>query len=488
MTSSDSNTAWGAARIVDQPNTKPSADLPLARFFPAVFLVVGILLLHPAFCLAGPPSSHEYFVKPEGDDHSSGLAPGEAWATIQHAADLANPGDTITVLDGEYRKSVKIRRSGLPDAWITFRAQNRHGAKISHPEASCFDIGSDSEPVGYVVIQGFDLKAPGIYGKGVTSSRGAHHLRIVDNYAHDCGESGISLADGDYRFVEHNTTARNGWLMPDCGSGITMWGLQPFDDAPGWHNIVRSNVSFANDNGPTTKRTDGNGIIIDDFRNVQGGHTGTPVKKVNYSSCPTLIEGNLCFGNGGRGIQVFISNNVLVVNNTVFCNNTRPDDDTTWRGELSASCSANVTFANNLAVTNSDSSSNALASHNTAILSGALKEDYAGSDYKYFNNLTFDLANPSSRSWCTDGIEVLQANGNLLATDPLLPAEQTKVDEMNAAKVETLFSLPPESPARLKGDPRHVKQETDLLGNPRMTPQHQVDLGAIQSSLIQAGF
>ncbi|MEI6491374.1 MAG: right-handed parallel beta-helix repeat-containing protein [Verrucomicrobiota bacterium] len=461
-----------------------SAALSVGRLFLSVSLLMGTCLLFPALCMSATPYCHEYFVKPDGDDYSSGLAPGVAWATIQHAADLADPGDIVTVLDGEYPESVKIHRSGSSAAWITFRAQNRHRAKIYHPDRSCFDIGSDSERVGYVVIEGFDIKAPGVYGKGISSNRGAHHLRIVDNYAHDCGESGISLADGDYRFVEHNIATRNGWLMPDCGSGITMWGLQPFDDGPGWHNIVRSNVSFANDNGPTTKRTDGNGIIIDDFRNVQGGHTGAPAKNVNYSGCRTLIEGNLCFGNGGRGIQVFISNDVLVVNNTVFCNNTRSNDGTTWRGELSASCSGDVTFANNLAVTNSDSSSNALASRNSAVLSGALKGDYAGSDYKYFNNLTFDLANPSSRSWCTDGIEIeaFQEHGNLLATDPLLPAEQTKVDGMNVAKVDALFALPPDSPARLKGDPRHVTAQSDLPGNLRMTPQHQVDLGAIQST------
>jgi parallel beta-helix repeat protein len=435
---------------------------------------------------ATPPDPVEYFISPTGSNAADGLSEGTAFATIQHAASRANPGDTITVMDGEYTEAILIHRSGSPDSWITFRAQNRHQAKISNPNRDVFRIGNtEHHGVSYIVIDGFDLMAPGRYASGVKSNWGAHHLRIINNYAHDCGESGISLNAGDYRIIENNIVARNGWLMPAAGSGISLYGLIPFDDAPGYHSIVRNNIAFHNDNGPQTAKTDGNGIIIDDFRNVQRWHPEIAVKDINYEGQRTLVEGNLVFGNGGKGIQVFLSNNVDVFNNTAFLNNTRLDT-ATWRGELSVSASRDVVFANNIAVTDSSPvDGEQVFTHNRAFQAGQPNpNDSYSRDNFFYNNLTFDLANPSSPSFSSTGIAIsfTPEDGNILAADPMFldPLVDENLEALMSAP-SAFFGLHPNSPARNAGRYEFIVGCCDIAGRKRMTAGN-VDMGAFAFS------
>ena len=64
----------------------------------------------------------EYHVSPEGDDAHPGTKAAPL-QTIQRAADLAQPGDTITVHEGVYRERVNPPRGGQSDAQrIVYRA------------------------------------------------------------------------------------------------------------------------------------------------------------------------------------------------------------------------------------------------------------------------------------------------------------------------------------------------------------------------------
>jgi len=57
----------------------------------------------------------EYHVAPAGNDTHSG-AENAPCHSIQHAANLAQPGDTITVHEGVYRERVNPPRGGTSDA------------------------------------------------------------------------------------------------------------------------------------------------------------------------------------------------------------------------------------------------------------------------------------------------------------------------------------------------------------------------------------
>lgn len=67
----------------------------------------------------------DYYVSVKGKDANPGTLK-KPFGTIQHAADLVKPGDTIYLLPGDYRQSVTIRRSGSPQAYIRLRSVPRH--------------------------------------------------------------------------------------------------------------------------------------------------------------------------------------------------------------------------------------------------------------------------------------------------------------------------------------------------------------------------
>lgn len=71
-----------------------------------------------------------YYVKPTGNDSNDGLSWDTAWETVQHAADTATAGDTVTFADGTYAcNSVTFgTHSGSAGNEIVFCAQNRRGA------------------------------------------------------------------------------------------------------------------------------------------------------------------------------------------------------------------------------------------------------------------------------------------------------------------------------------------------------------------------
>jgi hypothetical protein len=94
---------------------------------------------------------------------------------------------------------------------------------------------------------------------------------------------------------------------------------------------VHHNTNIAKP-GPGMKVTDGNCVIIDESQ--MSGYQGS-----------TLIQNNLCYENGGRGVEVLRSNNVFVVNNTMMNDLRHPEID---GGELTAAWSSGLVFRNNL--------------------------------------------------------------------------------------------------------------------------------------------
>jgi len=80
--------------------------------------------LRPA---AQPLNAAEYFVATNGCDAADGSAE-RPWRTIQRAASVAGPGDTITIRGGVYREWVKPANAGTESAPVVYRAAS--GEKV----------------------------------------------------------------------------------------------------------------------------------------------------------------------------------------------------------------------------------------------------------------------------------------------------------------------------------------------------------------------
>ena len=363
---------------------------------------------------AAPGTGRTFWVATNGNDQTGDGSIERPWATINGALwrDL-RAGDTVMVRPGTYTEFVWIDKGGwndgpggLPDGQLTFKSEIPGQALIRPPDGAYSTVHIRANNV---TIDGFDIV--GGEGHGIDADGVAYTL-IRNNVVHDSGGSGISFNKSEFILIEDNVTfgnaGTNGWHT----SGISVYqnrNITGDTTTPGFRTIIRDNVSYNNITLPVVEgdHTDGNGIIIDDFQSTQTA--GFP----NYTF-PTLVENNLAFGNGSKGIQVTWSDFVTVRGNTVAFNNVDDLNLGSWRGELSNAQSSNNTWIDNVAVTNP-----AFDPRNTAIGNYSYG-GYVNENVVWENNLTFNGI-PGQPSFKTDGGNnaPLASDGNLLGVDPL---------------------------------------------------------------------
>jgi hypothetical protein len=88
-----------------------------------------------------------YYVSANGGDDDAPGSLDEPFRTIQHAASLAEAGDTVLIRGGVYRETVAPENSGSAGAPITFKAYNGEKVTVS---------GAD-------VVSGWDVHAGSVY-------------------------------------------------------------------------------------------------------------------------------------------------------------------------------------------------------------------------------------------------------------------------------------------------------------------------------------
>ena len=157
--------------------------------------VCGVALLSSG---ARPGTAAEYYVATGGNDESPG-SKAEPFRTIQKAADVARPGDTVFVRGGVYRETVRLRTSGTADAPVRFAAAPGElpvvsgaveiAARWSRHKGSIYKAKCD-EPVGQLFVDGrmmVEARWPNQpferrWDKSTwrTTSKGSDYGRIVD--------------------------------------------------------------------------------------------------------------------------------------------------------------------------------------------------------------------------------------------------------------------------------------------------------------------
>lgn len=273
-------------------------ELRTSRRWMLLLALAVVLGLNPAFPTAKGAPGDVYYVAPDGNDSYPGTED-QPWRTLQKAADTLMPGDTVLVKDGTY-SFVNITRSGEPGAWIEFRAYPGH---TPHVHATGWTQRAIRVNGGnYIIIDGFEATSESEIGIGIQFND-CHHGVVRNCIAHDNGESGIVARESDWIRAEHNIVYGNSRRSGYQGSGINFWRVQEYEAGEGFHYIIRGSLVYDNIN-LVGVHSDGNGIIIDNSRAIPS----------------VLIEENVCFDNGGRGIDICNSDNVTVRNNTLYKN------------------------------------------------------------------------------------------------------------------------------------------------------------------------
>jgi hypothetical protein len=354
------------------------------------------IALAGAVVLPGSGFAETYYVSGAGSDSATGLTQATAFRTLQTAANLTKPGDTVMVMSGTYTPAGKgydvldITTSGTARAWITYRAMPGQ-----HPVVD-FTNGWTGIQVdaAYIVIDGLEVgggasKVTLAYAKSqaknlsnyLTSANGIvvdnfingflpHHVIIENNIVHDAPGAGIATCYADYITIQHNETYRNAFWSPYANSGISIWEMRDSDTYTGYKNLILDNVSHDNEEFipfyEAGTITDGNGIIVDDNKNSQSNN-------VAYGG-RTYVANNIVYRNGGSGIHTYSSQHVDIVNNTAWMNNHSPAIN---EGQIFANSAGDVTILNNIGVAPSGKYFTSSYNNATSVLSD-YNLDYSG--------------------------------------------------------------------------------------------------------------
>jgi hypothetical protein len=421
-----------------------------------------------AVTLPAAASATTWYVSPHGNDSNSGQSRKSPFATLQHAANQTQAGDTVMVLNGTYRVPCKgcdvvdITTSGTASAPITYQAYP--GA---HPVVDFVNGWTGiNVAANYIIIQGFDVAGGrthvsrayavanennlGNYrtsGNGiVVGCTGANnpptwsHIIIQYNLVHDAPGGGIATCYADYITIQHNTTYLNAFWSPYANSGISIWEMRDTDTNTGYKNFILANLSYQNREyipfHETGTITDGNGIIVDDNKNTQSNGAA-------YNG-RTLVANNISYLNGGSGIHAYASAHVDIVYNTAYLNNQTPRLN---EGQIFSNTGTDI---------------NALSN----ILYAAPHRTYY-SNYNNDKSVLYDynlLYSPTPKA----GEKGAPPGPHDILGNPLFTSPGTGD-----------FTLQPGSPAIGTASP-DLAPAVDFAGNPRPSPNGSYDRGALQ--------
>ena len=150
-----------------------------------------------------------YYVAPYGSDSRKGTA-SDPFRTIQKAADIVTPGDTVILRDGAYTGGedavAEIRRSGARNRWITFKAENQWGAVLDGRDFKTLHGIIIAPGVGYIRFEGMQIQE--MYAGGFSASEDTHDLYYYRNLIHHIGLVCTETSGGLVGFRDKRTSTR----------------------------------------------------------------------------------------------------------------------------------------------------------------------------------------------------------------------------------------------------------------------------------------
>jgi parallel beta-helix repeat protein len=327
-------------------------------------------------------SPQVWYVSGKGSDSADGKTAQTAFATLQHAANLTRPGDTVDAMNGTYADPgagavLDIETPGTAGRWITFtaypgakpviRVGGRNwngimvGRKASYIAVTGFTVIGDSAVLSLPEAQKLGGE-PALHpefndncisvGSNPATPPYPTHIRIENNTVEDCPGGGIVTMYADYVTISGNTISNIMWYGAYGGSAISnlaSYDSNPADTATPYKMIVLGNVirgaeEFVPWVADEKRRiTDGEGIIID------SNHGSAYDKNLPFGPYTgrTLVANNVVYDGGSSAVWVYESGHVDVVNNSTFNNNLNQESES-GRGEIGVNDANDVRVFNNI--------------------------------------------------------------------------------------------------------------------------------------------
>ncbi len=411
-------------------------------------------------------SGRTFYFSPSGSDANTTAQaqnPNTPWQIPYNHNGVWQPGDVISI-SGAYSVSTgfALYGSGTSAAYIEILCQVGSSVTVTGSPST----GQNAITIyngAYWHVKGCNTSSSQASAMAIgsgASTAAVHHVIFEGNTAHDSACAGLGVAGNsnstgsamDYVAFVGNVVYGNAKTSGYHCSGISIYEPHVLDSVASTHIAILGNVAYDNYDclsvcsGPT----DGNGVIIDDLNDTQSA------PHVVYTA-DVLVAGNLSVNNGGRGIHVFLSSNVLVENNTAWGNMRDPRicGTSAVTYEIGASQSSNSRFyqnvaqattANNCPSTPSQSTvaigelqlsgaavSNNIYDYNIAFGVGGLNTAQQNS-----TNFRFGVYNPSSGSPVSD---------HNIYRSPLLAQPSAITGAQSLTTVQAAFMPTPNSPA-----------------------------------------
>lgn len=289
------------------------------------FSILVAMLLVPA--LADAKTWH---VASTGNDANAGTAEAP-FRTIQRAADVVEPGDTVGIQPGTYVGFV-VRVRGTASAPIVFSGV---GTVAIDGAATADRDAVHIEGASYVTIEG--LTVTGATRAGISAIE-CDHITVRHNRVDQNGRWGIFSSFCDDLVVEHNEVSRSG----------TEHGVYASNSAD--RPVIRNNVIWGNGmcgvhmNGDINFGGDGviSGAIVES--NVirdNGRRGGSAINGDGVTGA--IIRNNLLDGNHASGISLYrIDGGAPSTGNQVINNTVRMASDARWAVNIQDGSSGNI--------------------------------------------------------------------------------------------------------------------------------------------------
>src|SRR5580704_8391923 len=249
-----------------------------------------------------------------GSDNNAGTSASAPFASLQAAANVVQPGDTVQVMNGTYTApfyadALNITTSGTASAPITFEAApgqtpvidssgtwNGIDIQASYIVVNGFTVVGDA--ANYTLSQalaGYSTGSANLDGAGinVTGNPGVNvpnHITIENNAVYNEPGTGIGSWDADYLNILNNVVYDNAHWSAFGNSGISIFESGNSDTNSGVHDVISGNLVFGN---AQLVPTNGAGAITDGEGEI-------------------LVENNVVDGNGSAGIESFRTNGAVI--------------------------------------------------------------------------------------------------------------------------------------------------------------------------------
>ncbi len=290
-----------------------------------------------------------YYVAPAGRDDASGTR-SQPWATFQHAADTARPGEITCFRGGTYAvtEDIHLTQSGTADAPITFIAYPSETPILDRGDSAGSGLLILDPYTSHLRISGFVLRGFTIWGLELSGEN--RHVQL-DHLKIEGGEAAIRFTYGEsaevppeegpveYITLEDSVIHGSEYSAVDCtpgpcnymtirrteiySTGIvgeSFYGSDGLEFARGYPVLVED--CYVHDNG-------GDGIDLNS-RDRPGNATGVVVRRNrvvrNHLNGIKLwaggrMENNVIWGQGNSAVWVGTFTSTLeVINNTIAYN------------------------------------------------------------------------------------------------------------------------------------------------------------------------